>query len=130
MDNTQEDFAKEPISITKEALLKALELQDQTPAWYGLDLRVYLEGKGCDGFFYGVCFDKREEEDIVFENEIENQELSIIADPKTLEFTEGSSISWGSHDGKEGFLVENPKHRKYRGKFYKRGYWQKRLKEK
>ena len=39
-------------------------------------------GKGCDGFFYGVTFDKREDEDVVFENEYENQQLNIVVDPE------------------------------------------------
>ena len=129
MDTAQESFEKDPVTLTDEALRKAITLQLENPAWYGLSLRLYLEGKGCDGFFYGVTFDKREDEDVVFENEYKNQQLNIVVDPRTLEFTQGSEITWGSHDGKEGFIVENPKHKRFRGKFYKRGYWQKKLKE-
>ena len=127
MDRAEEEFEKEPIKITEEALSKALEIQNKTPCWFGMDLRLYLDGKGCDGFFYGVTFDKKTSEDLIFENSYNGQKLNIIVDQKTLEFTEGSLISWSSHNGTEGFLVENPRHRKFRGKFYKRGYWRKRM---
>ena len=56
MDTAQESFEKDPVTLTDEALRKAITLQLENPAWYGLSLRLYLEGKGCDGFFYGVTF--------------------------------------------------------------------------
>ena len=83
-----------------------------------MDLRLYLDGKGCDGFFYGVTFDNKTRRSY-FENSCDDQKLNIIVDQKTLEFTEGSLISWSIHDGTEGFLVENPRHRKFRGSFIK-----------
>ncbi len=129
MDKIEENFEKEPVLITEEALAKALELQNNTPAWQGLCLRLYLEGKGCDGFFYGVSFDKKTDEDLVFENDYKNQTLRLVVDEKTMEFTEGSTITWGKHNEEEGFIVENPKHKRFRGKFYLRGYWKKRLEQ-
>ena len=62
----EEEFEKEPIKITDEALSKALEIQNKTPCWFGMDLRLYLDGKGCDGFFYGVTFDNKTPEDLIF----------------------------------------------------------------
>ena len=129
MENTFENFEKEPIKLTEEALAKALLIQDKTPEWKELSLRLYLEGKGCDGFFYGVSFDKKEADDVCFEQSYKGQNLTLVVDEKTLEFTEGSIIDWGSHNDQEGFIVENPKHKRFRGKFYLRGYWKKRLEE-
>ena len=54
---------------------------------------------------------------LFFENSYNGQKLNIIVDQKTLEFTEGSLISWSIHNGAEGFLVENPRHRKFRESF-------------
>ena len=45
------------ITLSPEALLAARALLAEHPEWQGLPLRVYIDGKGCDGFYYGVTFD-------------------------------------------------------------------------
>lgn len=112
------------IEFTENALRKAEELKTATPEFHDQVLRVYLEGKGCDGFFYGVAFDKPQEGD----KEIRQADGSvIIADNETLKFVEGSTVDWVDDERGQGFLVENPSHRKFRGKFYKRDGWEERL---
>jgi iron-sulfur cluster assembly accessory protein len=84
-------------------------------------LRVYIEGKGCDGFYYGVAFD---DERRVDDTEFEVGGLTVVIDKDSLSFMEGSEVIWVDDERGKGFLVENPRQRAYRGKFYKRKEWQ------
>ena len=106
------------IQLTDIAKEKAQELNENN-----LPLRLYLAGKGCDGFYYGVSFDSANGDDMHFQQ----GGVEIIVDPATLEFVSDSTIDWVSDERGTGFLVSNPKHRQYRGKFYKRPKWQSRL---
>jgi iron-sulfur cluster assembly accessory protein len=108
--------------LTPEALLKAQELQREFPRYRNLPLRLYIEGKGCDGFTYGVTFDALSPDDHVFDLE----GLTCVIDPQTLVFCRDSEIHWVD-DERTGFLVENPHQRHFRGKFYKRKAWVERL---
>lgn len=110
-------------SLTKGALQKAQQLRATTEAYQGLPLRLYIEGKGCDGFYYGVNFDAKEKDD--FEFEIEG--LPCIIDERTLLFCKGSEIDWVDDERGQGFLVQNPKEKNFRGKFYKKSTWRTRL---
>ena len=113
------------ISLTPEATYRALALNEKDV----VVLRLYLEGKGCDGFFYGVCLDQNQEDDLVFSHSYksESRKVDIVVDPKTWEFVQGSTIDWVDDSRGQGFLVTNPSHRAYRGKFFKREVWQRKL---
>ncbi len=93
------------------------------PAWGSLDLRVYLSGKGCDGFDYGVTFDQSGPGDLTYNI---TDDISVICDEKSLEFLMDSTIEWVDDERGRGFIVNNPNHKKYRGKFYKRASWKNR----
>ncbi len=110
-------------SLSPEAHRKALELQNDFPRYRNLPLRLYVEGKGCDGFTYGVSFDDSAPDDLHFVQD----GLSCIIDPQSLEFCKGSQIEWVDDERGTGFLVENPNQRKFRGKFYKRKAWLERF---
>jgi iron-sulfur cluster assembly accessory protein len=111
------------IQLTEQGILAAKELQGGNPEWAHQSLRLYLEGKGCDGFYYGVTFDKPEEDDVHFEQ----GGIDLIVDPETLKYCVGSKIDWVDDERGKGFLVDNPHQRKFRGKFFKRQSWQERL---
>ncbi len=111
------------IHLSQQALANALELQRVTPDFNNLSLRLYLEGKGCDGFYYGVTFDAPQERDRHFSY----GQLDVIVDPETLEFVQGSSIDWIDDERGRGFLVTNPRQKAFRGKFFKRSAWIKKL---
>lgn len=108
------------IRLTEIAVKEALSLKI---AQEKKDLRVYLDGKGCDGFFYGVAFDERSAEDHVFSQD----GIDLICDPESYKFIRDSVVDWVDDERGRGFLVENPHHRKFRGKFYKRENWEERL---
>ena len=104
------------ISISPEAYQKAVELRQANEQYAGKSLRLYLDGKGCDGFYYGVSFDKKAKDDF----SLQVDDLEIIIDEESYYFCSGSTITWLVHkELGEGFLVENPEHRRFRGKFYK-----------
>lgn len=108
------------IRLTDRALVEAEKMALENEEYKNRPVRIYLDGKGCDGFFYGVTFDEKLSSDIVFYQ----GSIELVVDPETLRFTAGSFIDWVDDDRGRGFLVNNPKHSKYRGKFYKRSSWQ------
>lgn len=117
--------SNEGIQLSPEALAQSFKLQEGNAAYQGLPLRLYIEGKGCDGFYYGVTFDEPSEADHRFPQ----GGIDVIVDPDTLKFTAGSRIDWVDDERGQGFLVDNPTQKHYRGKFYKQETWQKRLLE-
>jgi iron-sulfur cluster assembly accessory protein len=118
------------IQMTERAIRKALDLQKENREWETKSPRLYLEGKGCDGFFYGVTFDDPTETDLRVLQEKEGVSIEILVDPDTHPFVENVLIDWVEDTRGTGFLVHNPDHRKFRGKFFKRPAWQQRLEEK
>jgi iron-sulfur cluster insertion protein len=104
-------------------LAAAERMAREDSALSGQALRVYIEGKGCDGFYYGVSFDKPAADDVAWTC----GSLQVVIDPESLKFMHGSTVNWVDDERGRGFLVENPNHRKFRGKFYRKGDWHERL---
>ncbi len=121
--NNPVDADEVAIRLTPKAWAQARHLLETTETYRNLPLRLYIEGKGCDGFYYGVNFDPAEADDLHFEVE----GLSCIVDPRTYLFCKGSTIDWVDDERGQGFLVENPKEKNFRGKFYKKSTWRTRL---
>lgn len=117
------DNASFPVEFEPEAVAAARDLQAKNPAFQGQAVRVYLSGKGCDGFEYGVTFDDPGADDFRYEL----NEMTFVVDQETAKFVRGSSVVWVDDERGKGFLVENPSHRKFRGKFFKRKGWEERL---
>lgn len=120
------DTAKRPFSLNAEAFAQALRLQSQNPDFQGKGLRLYIEGKGCDGFFYGVAFDQAGAEDLVSDQD----GLQLVIDQDSYKFCRDSVVTWFDDGKQQGFIVENPNHTKYRGKFFRRRSWQEALAQK
>jgi iron-sulfur cluster insertion protein len=112
------------LELTPAAIEATNGLRSNNEEYRNKDLRLYLAGKGCDGFEYGVSFDERESTDVIIAI---NDEISLLCDPRTLEFVRGSKIDWADDERGRGFLVENPNHRKFRGKFYKKSEWKTKI---
>ena len=118
------------IQMTERAIHKALELQKESSEWQPKQLRLYLEGKGCDGFFYGVTFDEASETDLRFLQEKEGLSLELLVDPDAHPFVENVLVDWVEDTRGTGFFIHNPDQRKFRGKFFKRPAWQEQLAQK
>lgn len=111
------------VTFSPEALKEAEHLAATEPAYKDLPLRVYIEGKGCDGFYYGVAFGAEEPDD----TKITQGSLTIVVDKDSLQFLDESTVIWVDDERGRGFLVENPHQKKFRGKFFKKKVWQERL---
>jgi iron-sulfur cluster assembly accessory protein len=109
------------VLMTPAAIAAGLRMAKDDVEHQGKALRLYLEGKGCDGFYYGVTFDETLDFDIQYEYE----GVRLVVDRDTIEFVEGSTIDWIDDERGQGFMVHNPRQSLYRGKFFKRPSWQK-----
>ena len=67
-------------------------------------LRVLVESGGCSGFQYGMSFDEPKPEDTLFDTE----GVSVIVDPTSLAYLQGSSIDFDDGLHGKGFEIKNP----------------------
>ncbi len=111
------------IKFTADAIIQARRIAHESNFSDQKPIRVYIDGKGCDGFYYGVAFSEQETNDLIGEQD----GLTIICDQESHQFLRGSLVTWVDDTRGQGFLVENPNHRKFRGKFYRKKDWQERL---
>ncbi len=117
------------ILLSPRAKQQVQVFKDNNPQWEAWDLRLYIEGKGCDGFTYGVSFDLAQAGDVHFPQFDDKQDkiVDLVIDPDTIKYVNGSTINWIDDERGKGFLVENPLHKKFRGKFFKREGWEQKL---
>lgn len=68
-------------------------------------LRIFIKQGGCAGLSYGLRFDTEPEDD---DTVVESFGLRVFVDPQSLQYIEGSVLTYeaGLEDG--GFDVENP----------------------
>lgn len=121
--------SKKSVNLSPAGILEAQNFQRNQLEFQGKCLRLYLEGKGCDGFFYGVTFDDPSEDDFRFPQVSEDGtfKIDIVVDPDTFQFVEGSAVDWVDDERGRGFIVENPRQKAFRGKFFKRESWREKL---
>jgi iron-sulfur cluster assembly protein len=67
-------------------------------------LRVGVRGGGCSGFQYALALDERHEDDHVFEHD----SISILVDPASLRYVDGSEVDYTESLMGAGFEVRNP----------------------
>ena len=131
MGEVGKNSERKSVVMTLKARSEAQKLQSMQSEFAGKVLRLYLEGKGCDGFYYGVTFDAVSTEDIQFDQGVDEGGeafVPVIVDPETMQFVEGAEIDWVDDERGRGFLVNNPEQKAYRGKFFKRDAWREKLK--
>jgi iron-sulfur cluster assembly accessory protein len=68
-------------------------------------LRVFVSGRGCSGFEYGLGLDnKPNETDTSFESE----GLKVIVDQVSIQYMVGATVDFIDDERGKGFLVDNP----------------------
>ena len=67
-------------------------------------LRVFVESGGCSGFQYGMSFDEPKSDDSL----IESEGVSILMDPASLAYLNGSQIDFDDGLHGKGFEIKNP----------------------
>lgn len=70
-----------------------------------LKLRVYITGGGCSGFQYGFTFDERSEEGDIA---IDNQGVTLVVDPLSFQYLEGSEVDYVENLQGARFMIRNP----------------------
>ena len=108
------------VILTQAGIQQAQKYKRTIPEYSEKSLRLYIEGKNCDGFSYGVTFDIQQPNDVIFNYE----GINVIVDPESIVFLQGSTIDWVDDERGQGFDVSNPNQSKFRGKFFKRKAWQ------
>lgn len=99
------DIQAQAVTLTPSAaqmvrgLLKERSL-DETYA-----LRVYVSGRTCSGFQYGIALDNEpRESDSTFESE----GLKVLVDEQSIQVMAGSKLDFIDDERGKGFMVENP----------------------
>jgi iron-sulfur cluster assembly protein len=95
----------EAITLTGKAVEKIGELLG-SPASDADEqaLRVAVRGGGCSGFQYALAFDKRKDDDHLFEVD----GVSVVVDKVSMQFVFGSEIDYIEGLQGAGFQVNNP----------------------
>ncbi len=71
----------------------------------GLGIRLAVKTSGCSGMAYVLEFaDAAEAEDQVFED----HGVTVIVDPKSLAYLDGTELDYGKEGLNEGFKFNNP----------------------
>jgi iron-sulfur cluster assembly protein len=93
-----------PISLTPRAIEEVkLIMQDKSvPAEYGL--RIGVQGGGCSGMSYLLGFDKKKENDEVYEI----GGVEVIMDKKHGMYVMGMEVDFQDGLNARGFLFNNP----------------------
>jgi iron-sulfur cluster insertion protein len=92
------------ISFSEKAVEKVREFAGQMPEAEGKDLRLFIQGIGCNGFSYGFTFDETRDGDTV----VEEGGLKVLVDAQSAQHLGGASVDFVEDDRGAGFVVDNP----------------------
>lgn len=92
------------IELTPLAIEKLNELRGREPT--SAVLRVYVRGRSCCGYAYGLAFDERASDDDAV---VERDGIAVAIDPQSLPHVEGSTIDYVDALMGGGFTVRNPR---------------------
>ncbi len=88
------------IELTPTAQAKLLEVRDIEPARQVL--RVFVRGRTCSGYAYGLALDDAAaDDDAVFEQ----GGIRVAVDPLSMQFVEGARIDYVESSEGSGFIV-------------------------
>jgi len=68
-------------------------------------LRVYVSGRSCSGYQYGMALDNKPSET---DSTFESQGLKVLIDEISMQYMAGASIDYIDDERGKGFLVDNP----------------------
>jgi iron-sulfur cluster assembly protein len=98
------DTPNAAITLTDGAEAKIKELLASQEGAADQTLRVAVRGGGCSGFQYALAFDKRRDDDHVFEQ----NGVSVVVDTAGMQFVLGSEVDYVDGLQGAGFAVNNP----------------------
>lgn len=93
------------IELTETAQAKLLEVRQAAPA--RPVLRVFVRGRTCSGYAYGLALDEAAStEDATFEQ----GGIHVAIDPLSLEYVDGARIDYVETSEGSGFVVTNDRY--------------------
>ena len=92
------------ITLTDKAADKVRELLAGQEGAPEQALRVAVRGGGCSGFQYALAFDRKKDDDHVFED----RGVAVIVDKVSMQFVFGSEVDYVEGLQGAGFCVNNP----------------------
>ena len=98
------ETTSQPITLTDQAASKIKELLGAQDDASEQALRVAVRGGGCSGFQYALAFDKRKDDDHVFEHD----GVNVVVDKSSMQFVFGSEVDYVDGLQGAGFAVNNP----------------------
>jgi iron-sulfur cluster assembly protein len=98
------DTPNSAITLTDKAAEKINELLADQPEGTDQALRVAVRGGGCSGFQYALAFDRKRDDDHVFEH----NGVAVIVDKVSMQFVFGSEVDFVDGLQGAGFAVNNP----------------------
>ena len=98
------DTPNSAIKLTDKAAEKINELLADQPEGTDQALRVAVRGGGCSGFQYALAFDRKRDDDHVFEH----NGVAVIVDKVSMQFVFGSEVDFVDGLQGAGFAVNNP----------------------
>lgn len=97
--NTQAVLLTPAAANIVRGLLKERDLDDTYA------LRIYIAGRTCSGFQYGMALDNNPQET---DNLFESEGLKILVDEQSIQYMAGVRVDYVDDERGKGFLVENP----------------------
>ncbi len=98
------ETSESAITLTDNAAAKIGELLSSQEDGSEQALRVAVRGGGCSGFQYALAFDRKKDDDHVFED----RGVSVIVDKVSMQFVFGSEVDYVEGLQGAGFSVNNP----------------------
>jgi iron-sulfur cluster assembly accessory protein len=95
------------VSLTESAASEIRSMLADNAEHQGKTLRIYVEQGGCSGMQYGMVFDEERPNDF----RAEFHGVSVLVDPFSAEFLNGSNVDFVDSLTGGGFKVLNPKAR-------------------
>ncbi len=90
------------VELTPTAQTKLLEVRDLEPARQVL--RVFVRGKSCSGYVYGLALDESTADD---DKVFEHGGIRVAVDPMSIEYVDGARIDYVESSEGAGFVVTN-----------------------
>ena len=88
-----------PITVTPEAQSKALDiLKDAGP---DMVFRIAIKGGGCSGFQYEFLLDEKKDDDIIVDE-------GIVTDMISIQYLDGSVLEFEMQTFSQLFVLKNP----------------------
>lgn len=98
------DGSATTIEVTPEAATKLQELRAGDPDKRAF-LRLYVSGRSCCSFMYGLAFDENADETDAVTHAAG---LNVAIDAQSLPYCDGAKVEWVEGTEGTGFLVRNP----------------------